>query len=261
MSGMLEFDEEAARAVERVYGTADVVEQRRQVVAALAPLPGERALDLGCGPGLLACELARAVGPGGHVLGVDASPSMLAMAAARDCGAGTAPVEVAEADVAGPLPVDDGAVDLAVSTQVYEYVADIAGALAEARRALRPGGRLLVLDTDWDSIVWRSRDDGLMGRVLAAWDEHLAHRDLPRRLPQLLREAGFELEARWVVPLLNVGYDAETYSGGLIPIVAGFVPGRRGITEDEAAAWAEGLRGLGADYFFALSRFMFLARA
>jgi arsenite methyltransferase len=258
---MLEFDEEAARAVERVYGTADVVEQRRHVVAALAPLPGERALDLGCGPGLLACELARAVGPGGHVLGLDASPSMLAMAAARDCGAGAAPVEVAEADVAGPLPVDDGAVDLAVSTQVYEYVADIAGALAEARRALRPGGRLLVLDTDWDSIVWRSRDDRLMGRVLAAWDEHLAHRDLPRRLPQLLREAGFELEARSVVPLLNVGYDPDTYSGGLIPIVAGFVPGRGGVTEDEAAAWAEGLRGLGPDYFFALSRFMFLARA
>ena len=51
-----------------------------------------------------------------------------------------------------------------------------------------------MLDTDWDSIVWRARDEALMARVLAAWDEHLAHRDLPRRLPQLLREAGFTLE-------------------------------------------------------------------
>jgi arsenite methyltransferase len=258
---MLEFDEEASRAVERVYGTADVVEQRRLVMAALAPRPGERALDIGCGPGLLACELARAVGPGGHVLGLDASPSMLAMAARRECGDGAAPVEVAQADVAGPLPVDDRTVDLAVSTQVYEYVADIAGALGEARRALRPGGRLLVLDTDWDSIVWRAPDEGLMERVLAAWDEHLAHRDLPRRLPQLLREAGFALEERSIVPMLNVGYDPETYSGGLIPIIAAFVPGRRGISEDEAAAWVDGLRAMGPDYFFALSRFMFLARA
>jgi SAM-dependent methyltransferase len=260
---MLEFDEEASRAVERVYGTADVAEQRRAVLVALAPRPGERALDLGCGPGLLACELARAVGPEGHVLGLDASPSMRAMAARRDCGAGAAPVEVAEADVAGPLPVDDDAVDLAVSTQVYEYVADIAGALAEARRALRPGGRLLVLDTDWDSIVWRAPDgdDALMARVLAAWDEHLAHRDLPRRLPQLLREAGFALEERSIVPMLNVGYDPGTYSGGLLPIIAAFVPGRGGVGEDEAAAWAEGLRAMGPDYFFALSRFMFLARA
>ena len=261
MSEMLEFDEEASRAVEAVYGTDDVVEQRRIVMAALAPRPGERALDLGCGPGLLACELARAVGPGGHVLGLDASPSMLAMAARRDCGPGSAPVELAEADIAGPLPVGDGAVNLAVSTQVYEYVADIAAALAEARRALRPGGRLLVLDTDWDSIVWRAPDEALMARVLAAWDEHLAHRDLPRRLPQLLREAGFTLEARSIVPLLNVGYAPTTYSGGLIGIVAGFVPGRGGVTEAEASAWAEGLRAMGPDYFFALSRFMFLARA
>ncbi len=261
MSDMLEFDEEASRAVERVYGTPDVVEQRRLVMAALAPRPGERALDLGCGPGLLACELAQAVGPEGHVLGLDASPSMLAMAARRRCGAGAAPVEVAEADVAGPLPVDDGAADLAVSTQVYEYVADIAGALAEARRVLRPRGRLLVLDTDWDSIVWRSHDDPLMKRVLAAWDEHLAHRDLPRRLPQLLREAGFALEERSIVPILNVGYDAETYSGGLIPIVAGFVAGRGEVAEEEAGAWADGLRAMGPDYFFALSRFIFLARA
>jgi arsenite methyltransferase len=260
---MIEFDEEASRAVEAVYGTDDVVEQRRVVMAALAPRPGERALDLGCGPGLLACELARAVGPGGHVLGLDASPSMLAMAARRDCGPGAAPVELAEADIAGPLPVGDGVADLAVSTQVYEYVADIAAALAEARRALRPGGRLLVLDTDWDSIVWRApgADEALMARVLAAWDEHLAHRDLPRRLPQLLREAGFTLEAGSVVPLLNVGYAPATYSGGLIGIVAGFVPGRGGVTEAEASAWAEGLRAMGPDYFFALSRFMFLARA
>ena len=64
-----------------------------------------------------------------------------------------------------------------------------------------------------------------------------------------------------MVPLLNVGYDPDSYSGMMIPLVAGFVPGRGGVTDDEAAAWADGLRGMGPDYFFALSRFMFLARA
>ena len=52
---MIEFDEAASRAVEEVYGTADVVEQRRVVIEALAPALEQRALDLGCGPGLLAC--------------------------------------------------------------------------------------------------------------------------------------------------------------------------------------------------------------
>ncbi len=160
----------------------------------------------------------------------------------------------------GPLPVEDGIAELAVATQVYEYVPDMPAALAEARRALAPGGRLLVLDTDWDSVVWRSPDDGLMRRVLAAWDEHLAHRDLPRRLPQLLREAGFALESASVVPLLNVGDARDTYSGGLLGLIAGFVPGRGGVSGDEAEAWAAGLREMGDDYFFAMNRFMFLAR-
>jgi SAM-dependent methyltransferase len=257
---MLEFDEEASRAVEEVYGTADVVEQRRVVMEALAPAPGQRALDLGCGPGLLACQIARAVGPGGRVTGIDASPSMLAIAARRNCGPGAAPLELIEADVGGALPLEDASVDLAVSTQVYEYVPDMPAALAEVRRALAPGGRLLVLDTDWDSLVWRSPDDALMGRVMTAWDEHLAHRDLPRRLPELLAGAGFALESTAVVPMLNVGYARDTYSGGLLELMARFVGGRAGVSEAEAEAWAAGLRGMGAGYFFAISRFMFVAR-
>ena len=99
-----------------------------------------------------------------------------------------------------------------------------------------------------------------MARVMAAWDEHLAHRDLPRRLPGLLRDAGLALESATVVPLLNVGYDRETYSAGVLELIAGFVAGRAGVGEEEAAAWAADLRGLGPDYFFAVGRFMFLAR-
>jgi len=258
---MLDFDEEASRAVEEVYGTADVVEQRRVVMAALSPRTGERALDLGCGPGLLACQLARAVGPGGRVYGIDISPSMLAIAARRDCGPGAAPVDLSPADAGGPLPLGDGSVDLAVATQVYEYVPDIPAALAEARRVLAPGGRLLVLDTDWDSVVWRSGDDPLMSRVMAAWDEHLAHRELPRRLPQLLREGGYALVSSSVVPMLNVGYARDTYSGGLLELIATYVPGRAGVDAADADAWAAGLRDLGADYFFSVNRFMFLATA
>ena len=259
MGEMLEFDEAASRAVEEVYGTADVVEQRRVVMAALAPAAGERAADVGCGPGLLACQIARAVGPSGRVTGIDASPSMLAIAARRECGPGAAPLELVEADVGGPLPLEDGSVDLAVSTQVYEYVPDMPAALAEVRRALAPGGRLLVLDTDWDSLVWRSSDDALMRRVMTAWDEHLAHRDLPRRLPELLAGAGFALRSTAAVPMLNVGYARDTYSGGLLELIARFVRGRAGVSEAEADGWSAGLRGMGDGYFFAINRFMFLA--
>jgi len=258
VSELLRFDDEAARAIEAVYTTPDVIEQRRTVLSALALRPGERVLDLGVGPGLLAAEMADAVGRNGLVQGVDLSPSMLAMAGNRARPAGAAPVEVRQADVTA-LPFPDAAFDAAVSTQVYEYVPDMPAALAEAHRVLVAGGRLLVLDTDWDSIVWRSDDDGRMARVLAVWDDHLVHRDLPRRLPELLAGAGLALRTAAVVPILNVGYRRETYSHGMIDLVAKFVAGRGDVSAAEAAAWADDLRAMGDRYFFSLSRYLFVA--
>ena len=63
----------------------------------------------------------------------------------------------------------------------------------DSHRVLDFGGRLLLLDTDWDSIVWHSRAPQRMRRVLAAWDAHAADPHLPRTLPGLIRDAGFTL--------------------------------------------------------------------
>jgi arsenite methyltransferase len=250
---MLEFDEATARQVEAVYTTPDVIEQRRAFRAALALQPGEHVLDIGAGPGLLAAEMAEEVGAGGRVIGVDPSESMLAMAQRRETSA-----EFVAGDALA-LPFGDASFDVAVSTQVYEYVADMASALAEARRVLKPGGRLLILDTDWDSIVWHARDPDRMRRVLGAWNEHLADPYLPRRLPGLIAEAGLRLTGVTVLPILNRPYDPDTYSAGLIAVVASFVAGRQGVSEAEAAAWKQDLETLGDDYFFSLNRYVFLA--
>jgi arsenite methyltransferase len=255
MSEQIHFDERQSRAVEETYATRDIVEQRRVTLEALALRPGERVVDIGCGPGYLAAEMSAVVGDSGLVLGVDPSESMLALAARR----ASAGMELADGDALS-LPAEDESFDAAASTQVYEYVADIAGALAEARRVLRPGGRLLVLDTDWDSIVWRSGDDSRMERVLRAWEEHLAHPRLPRVLPELFAGAGFAVERVEVVPVVNLGYERATYSAQVLGMIAEFVSGRQGISADEAQAWEADLRGLGERYFFSLNRYLFMAR-
>ncbi|HEX7298791.1 MAG TPA: methyltransferase domain-containing protein [Solirubrobacteraceae bacterium] len=254
---MLQFDEEASRQLEAAYVTPDVVEQRRVVVDALGLSPGEDALDIGSGPGLLACDLAAALGPAGSVVGIDPSESMLALSARRELAPDAAPVSFLTGDACA-LPFDDASFDVAVSTQVYEYVEDIAGALAEAHRVLRPGGRLLVLDTDWDSVVWHSSDPERMRRVLAVWDAHLADPYLPRRLGRLLADAGFVVTRRQAVPILNAGYDPSTFSANLVAFISRFLAGREDIAEAEASAWAEDLVALGDDYFFSFSRYLFV---
>ena len=259
MAQPMDFDAETARRLLKSYLTQDVIEQRRAVRSALALQAGEHVLDIGSGPGLLATEMVAEVGPTGSVAGVDPSEDMLSIARAQLPDADTQLTFVSGGATA--LPFDDDLFDAASATQVYEYVADLPAALAEARRVLRSGGRLLILDTDWDSIVWRSNDDERMRRVLHAWDEHLADPHLPRRLPELLRESGFALTAAHVLPLLNIGYRDDTYSSGLIGFVSAFVPGRHGIGAEEVRAWADDLRLMADEYFFSLNRYVFVARA
>ena len=159
------------------------------------------------------------------------------------------------------LPFEDESFDAAVSTQVYEYVPDISKALAELYRVLRPGGRAVIVDTDYGSLVMHTENPGRMDRVLAAWDEHFVYGDLPRTLSPQLRDAGFTLRERAVIPMFNPEYDSNTYSHGMIEIIASFVAGRSGVTREEADAWAAEFAELGKQgkYFFSLNRYLFVA--
>ena len=254
----LEFDAAAARRTEHLYATPDVVAQRAEVLTLLAPQAGERVLDIGSGPGYLAASIAAAVGPDGTVRGLDPSAPMNALARAR---AGDRTWLRIDEGAAESLPYPDGAFDAGVATQVYEYVADMPRALAELRRVLRPGGRALILDTDWDSLVWHAADRERHARVVAAWAEHLVHPHLPRTLPGLLRRAGFEITAQRVVVLFNPQLHEQTFSANIMELIATFVTGRHGLTSDDVAAWTSDLRARDdeGDYLFSLNRYVFLA--
>jgi demethylmenaquinone methyltransferase/2-methoxy-6-polyprenyl-1,4-benzoquinol methylase/ArsR family transcriptional regulator len=117
-----------------------------RVEAALAAMVGDRPvralLDLGTGTGrmleLFAPKAERAVG-------VDQSPAMLALARSRIEQTGLRNVQLRQGDIYAP-PAERNAYDLAIIHQVLHFLDDPARALAEAARALRPGGRLAVVD-------------------------------------------------------------------------------------------------------------------
>jgi ubiquinone/menaquinone biosynthesis C-methylase UbiE len=256
--GELSYDEEATRQLLAMYVTPDVVEQRRRFLGALNPQTGESVLDVGSGPGFLAASIADATGPSGSVCGIDVSEPMVELA--RNHCAQVPWTTFSQAD-ALDLPFPRHSFDAVISTQVLEYIRDVDTALAEVNRVLHPGGRVVIVDTDWDSIVWHSSNRSRMNRVLSAWEEHAADPYLPRTLSNRLAVAGFEVKFQEVVPLLNPAFDEHTYSNRLIDLIVSFVSGRSGIDHDEAQAWADDLRENGSDgrYFFSLNRYMFVA--
>jgi arsenite methyltransferase len=106
---------------------------------------GDVVVDLGCGAGIDALLAARAVGPDGTVVGIELLPDMVARAAAFARQAGVSNVCFPQAEMEC-LPLPDGSVDVVVSNGAINLCARKSRVLAEARRVLRPGGRLCVTD-------------------------------------------------------------------------------------------------------------------
>ena len=256
MSSGLQFDEEISRKVESLYMTPDVVAQRHQVLKALALREGER--DIGSGPGLLAHDIAASVGRNGCVCGIDISEDMLTMSRKRCTN--QPHTEFQKADATN-LPYPNDSFDAAASTQVYEYVRDIPVALAELYRVARPGGRAVVLDTDYGSLVIHTEDEARMKRVLSAWNEHFVHAGLPRTLSRQLRDAGFMIRQRDAIPMFNPEYRENTFGKGLLAIMATFAVGRKGVSREEADAWLAEFAELDKQgkFFFSLNRYLFVA--
>jgi arsenite methyltransferase len=255
----LEFNEEMAAALERVYLIEDAVRRRGLVREALGAATGDRILDVGCGPGFYCAELIEEVGPEGAVVGLDPAPAMLTLARRRCEGLGDITLEEGSAD---PLPVEDEGFDRAVCVQVMEYVEDVPSALGELHRALRPGGRVVVWDIDWATLSLRTEDEERSGRVLRAWDEHLVHPWLPRTLAPALGAAGFADVEMTPHPFSTLENDPDRRFGpALLPFIAGFVRGRQGVTDEEADGWLAEQQALGerGEFYWSITQVCFTA--
>lgn len=164
------------------FGRLPVLHGRTVELAAIAP--GERVLDVGCGPGRLAILAAAAAGPGGEVCGIDPAPEMVELARRNAARAG-ARVRF-EVGVIEALPFPDARFDVVLSSLMLHHLPDELKrrGLAEVCRVLKPGGRLVAID------FGATPGEGL-GHVLCVlglrrgWDH-------AERLRAMLRDAGFD---------------------------------------------------------------------
>ncbi|MGX4694497.1 class I SAM-dependent methyltransferase [Streptomyces sp. JNUCC 63] len=165
------------------------------LVAASGARPGDRVLDVGCGPGIFAGRLADAVGPGGQVVGIDPSAPMIEYASRHTGRAANCRFVLAPAQ---SLDLPDGEFDVVTSTFAMHHIPEAhrETALAQMYRVLRPGGRLLIADA-FPSGPVTPRVTRAMARMMSRGVAHQEAADDPmsvadvRQYTGALRDAGF----------------------------------------------------------------------
>jgi arsenite methyltransferase len=238
-----------------------MVDQRRRFREIVAARPGEVGLDVGCGAGHLACELAQEVAPGGRIVAIDKSPHSADATRARVARKGLERVVETQIGEAAGLAFPDETFDFIVGTQVYCYVPDIAGAIREAARVLRQDGRLVILDSDWDLCTWASADPSLTRRMLAARATRFAHAHLPRHLHRVFQAAGLTLSDTQVFPIIETKFDPDSFGAEIVQSTCEAAL-EHGMPAADVAAWERDLRSRATEgeWFFCLNRFIFAAR-
>jgi ubiquinone/menaquinone biosynthesis C-methylase UbiE len=186
--------------------------------------PGATVVDVGCGTGRAVAELTER---GAHAVGLDLDPAMLAAARTR-----FRDIDVREADAAD-LPLPDGQAHGYRADKVYHVLPDPYAALAEARRVLAAGGRIVLLGQDWDILVIDSDQPELTRRIVRARADTIPHPRIARAYRNLLLDAGFQdvhMEVHTVV------FTDST----MLPILTGHATAARetgAINGDQADNW------------------------
>jgi SAM-dependent methyltransferase len=150
---------------------------------------GQRLLDVGCGLGDAALELAEDLGERGEIVGIDTSERMLAVARAHAATAACR-VRFSRGD-AMSLDEPDDAFDAARSERMLQWLQEPASAVAEIVRVVRPGGRISLIDTDWSTFAIEVGDEALAGLVRdLLGTERNRSSTIGRRLADLVAAAG-----------------------------------------------------------------------
>lgn len=252
------YDSKAARATERSYLNPEIIKQRVRTIEALALRAGEQVLDAGCGPGLLAEQMAIAVGSKGQVTGVDFSQDMLELANKR-CSE-LENVQLQQGSVEA-LEFEDESFDVVTCTQTLLYVENVDLAIDEIQRVLKPGGRVAILETDWRGVVLNNQDNALTRKLFDAWDDTVASPNLPVKLGPMLRARGFKAIRVEAIPIINTSDIENNFSASAFKWLTKNAVKQAVVSKQECDQWMRQIRQLAEQdaQFFCVNRFLFTA--
>ena len=165
--------------------------QLEPLLAAARLSAGQVVADYGCGPGLLAVELARRVGPSGHVHALDLNAEFVRRSRARAEAEGLADRISFHHLTSDGISLPPASLDRVVCKNVLEYVDDPEQTLASFRAALRPGGLAHVIDSDWGLLAVEPLGETRTAELRAAARHAYRTPAIGRKLHGLFRRAGF----------------------------------------------------------------------
>ena len=203
--------------------------------------PGHKVLDLGCGPGTDTIPLAPLVGVNGLVIGADYDAAMIAEAdkLAREAGVSTW-VRHERVD-ATEMPFKSNHFDACRSDRLFQHLPDPGQAMAELVRVTKPGGWIVVLDTDWGSLSIDSDETGIERKLARFMAESFLNNGYSgRRLYRLFKQQN----------LLDVTFEVFPNASTHYSIARKAIEGGRNeqealkagaITSEELQRWRAGL--------------------
>lgn len=198
------------RYLERVTTWPPFVARARERMEAAAIGPGQTVVDVGCGIGSDAIDLAQRVGPSGVVHALDISDVVLARARSRAQSAGQA-IDFGRADAAS-TGLADASTDTVWINRVLLFVENPSAVLDEVRRVLRPGGRLVAFENDGHSLFLGDDDEELAAALRERFARHFRNPRVAGRLARLAHRAGFrEIETR-VETVQFHGFEVARYA-------------------------------------------------
>lgn len=245
--------------MDEVRGNAGIQGLKQKALRLLKPRPSELIVDLGCGSGEDVRVLSRLVSPGGKVWGIDSSRTMIDAAKERNSADPSstefASIEFVVGD-AHSIPLPDGSVDACRCERLLQHVSDPEVVFQEMKRILRPGGRMVVLDTDWETFIIDSQNRTVTRKIAQAYSDVVANGWIGRQLPRLAKSAGFKGVENFSESVTSDDYDLLFSVMDLRSAVDEMV--RNGtLTSTEAQEWlsemAEGKRS--STFFFGVSTF------
>jgi ubiquinone/menaquinone biosynthesis C-methylase UbiE len=206
---------------------------KRALLDLLVLRPGQAALEVGCGTGDDARVLAERVGPTGRVVALDLSMFQLEEARRRAVGSPLA-IEFAQGDVQ-ELAYPDDTFDACRCERVLQHVPALEQAIRELVRVTKPGGRVVVIDTDWGGLV---TSDPVTQAITAHVTATIRNPQVGRALGRLFRDAG--LREIVVRPQLG-GPLPDEWTPEAIQMSQSFIPAALAggaLTPADAAAWS-----------------------